>query len=88
MSSRSISPEDEERLFEIFKIAVQDERKAQRLYAVALGLCTDPSLRPVLQGLIHDELRHEQILIERYNAMVARDPARLHRYGASDSARE
>ncbi len=88
MASRTISVENEERLFEIFKMAVQDERKAQRLYTLALGLCTDPSLRPVLEGLIHDELRHEQILIERFNAMVARDPARLQRYCASDSPGE
>jgi hypothetical protein len=32
MSSQPIHPENERRLFEIFKMAVQDERKAQAVY--------------------------------------------------------
>ncbi len=49
-----------------------DERKAQRVYARALSLCTDPALRPVLQAMIDDEARHEKILIARYNALAKR----------------
>jgi rubrerythrin len=94
MSSRPIRTENEGRLFELFKTAVQDERKAQRVYAQALSLCADPSLRMVLQGLIDDEARHEQILIERYNALASGDLAGLEmrrhtqEHPASDGLRE
>ncbi len=59
-------------LFVIFKQAVEDERKAQRIYAKALSLCTDPALRPILQQMIEDEARHEQILVSRYQALAKR----------------
>ncbi len=72
MSSQPSRAENERRLFEIFKSAVQDERKAQAVYLRALRLCGDASLRPILEGLIADEARHEQILVERYNALAAR----------------
>jgi rubrerythrin len=72
MSSPAIPPESQGELLEIFKAAMQDERRAQRVYTLALGLCQEPSLRAVLQGLIDDEVRHEQILLERYNALLPR----------------
>ncbi len=75
MPNEPIETETDRRLFEIFKMAVQDERKAQHLYALALNLCTDPSLRAVFEVLISDERRHEQILIERYNALARRGAA-------------
>ena len=74
MSSQVSLPESGGELLEIFKAAIQDERRAQRVYTLALGHCTDPSLRSVLQGLIDDEVRHEQILIERYDALAAGGP--------------
>ena len=71
MLSQSIRTENARLPFEVFKTAVQEERRAQRLYAYGLSLCTDEFLRPVFQGLIDDEKRHEQILIERYSALAA-----------------
>jgi rubrerythrin len=93
MSAQPNYVENEGRLFEIFKMAVQDERKAQDLYGRALSLCTEPALRSVLQGLIDDEARHEQILIDRYNALAKRHPAYLRRHSSpkylvADSAPE
>jgi len=84
MSSQPIHPENERRLFEIFKMAVQDERKAQAVYLQALRLCSDPSLRPILEGLIADEARHEQILVERYNVLAARNAASSQAGGQPD----
>ena len=40
----------EDGLFELLKRAVQDERQAERVYALALTLCADPG--PLLQRLI------------------------------------
>ena len=70
MSNELTAPEND--LFEIFKQAVEDERKAQRIYSQALSLCTDPELRPILQGMIEDEARHEKTLMARYNALAKR----------------
>ena len=70
MFSQAVRTENARLLFETFKTAVLEERKAQRLYAHALSLCTDEFLRPIFQELIDDEKRHERLLIERYNAMA------------------
>jgi hypothetical protein len=74
MVGQWVVPEAEEELFELFRQAVQDERQAEHVYAMAMTLCADPGRRPVLQGLI-DEARkwHAQILNDRFNAMVMRD---------------
>jgi rubrerythrin len=57
------------RLFEIFKMAVEDERRAQRQYKEALSLCDDPDTARLLEQLYEDEVRHEQDLMERYNEL-------------------
>ncbi len=93
MSSQPVYVENGGRLFELFKMAVQEERKAQEVYGRALSLCTDPALRPVLQEIIDDEARHERILIDRYNALAARHPAFLKRdsspkYVVADTSQE
>ncbi len=75
MFSQWIGAENEQRLFETFKAAVENERKAQHVYAEALCLCTDPFLRPVIQRFIDDRKRHERILIESYKALRARELA-------------
>jgi hypothetical protein len=72
MSSQLAFPENEARLFHLFKTAVKEERKAEQLYARALSLCTDSCLRPILQELIDYKRRQEQILIDRYNALAGR----------------
>ncbi len=77
MPSQPIPPASEPELIEIFRAAMQDERRAQSVYTLALGLTKDPALRPILQQLIDDEKRHEQILLERVNALVAHGPTQL-----------
>ncbi len=62
-------PERVERLFLLFKAAVEDERKAQAMYKEAIGLCDDEITREALEGLYADEVRHERELVERYNTM-------------------
>lgn len=56
-------------LYSIFKQAIQDERAAQAAYKRALSICEDDFTRQVFQQLYDDELRHERILVERYNSL-------------------
>jgi rubrerythrin len=62
-------PERVEKLFKVFKMAVEEERKAQVMYRDAIALCQNEVTRVVLQGLLDDEVRHEREIIERYNAL-------------------
>jgi rubrerythrin len=62
-------PEKVEKLFLLFKAAVEDERKAQAMYKEAIGLCDDEFAKKELEGLYADEVRHERQLVERYNAL-------------------
>ena len=59
------------KLFVMFKMAIEEERKAQSMYREVIGLCNDPVIREALQGLHDDEVRHEQSLIRQYNALRA-----------------
>jgi rubrerythrin len=56
-----------DKLFAIFKQAVEDERSAQKTYEEALSLCEDPETEKVLKMLLQDEVRHEAHLVEIYN---------------------
>ncbi len=38
-------PENVEKLFRVFKAAVEDERRAQAMYKEAIGLCDDEVTR-------------------------------------------
>ena len=58
--------EEERELFCLFKSAIEAERGAQSTYMRAVELCTDPILRSILQGFHEDEVRHEQVLRQRY----------------------
>jgi rubrerythrin len=62
-------PERVEKLFKVFKMAVEEERKAQVMYRDAIALCQNEVTRVVLQGLLDDEVRHEREIIERCNAL-------------------
>lgn len=80
-------PEKLHSLFQIFKQAIEDERAAQAMYKKALSLSDDPFMQQVLRGLYEDELRHEQILLERYNALrpLVSDPEENQVSGSSPS---
>jgi rubrerythrin len=60
-----------EELFDIFKQAVEDERRAQEMYGEAIGLCEDPEMIRILEKLRRDEVSHEKSLVEQYNRLQA-----------------
>lgn len=62
-------PDRVAKLFLIFKQAVEDERRAQKMYQEALALCDDELTKTALQELYRDEVRHELQLVERYSAL-------------------
>ncbi len=62
-------PEKIEKLFLMFKKAIEAERKAQEMYKDAKELCDDELLKKVFEGFYQDEVRHERALIARYNSL-------------------
>jgi rubrerythrin len=60
-----------EKLFNIFKQAVEDERRAQEMYGEAIALCEDPEMIRILEKLRRDEVSHEKSLVEQYNRLQA-----------------
>jgi len=62
------------KLFEIFKLAVEDERRAQRRYREAQLLCDDEETARLLEQLYEDEVRHEKDLLDRYNELRSKNP--------------
>ena len=69
-SGRSAMTEKEDsrtqKLFQLFKTAVEKDREAQTMYSEALLLSTDPSMTRVLQKLYDEEVRHEQQMMAYY----------------------
>lgn len=66
MSRSRLSTERHTRLFEIFKKAVEDERRAQNMYREAMRLCDDAQIRAVLEGFEKQEKDHEVFLQKLY----------------------
>ena len=64
-----VLPGKVERLFMLFRTAVESEREAQAMYKEAIGLCQDTVTCAALRGLLDDEVRHEREIIARYNAL-------------------
>ena len=58
--------ENEKKLFELFKNAVEAEQAGQAMYKEAMALCDDPVLKEILNSFYQDELRHEKELKARY----------------------
>jgi rubrerythrin len=69
MQDSQQSENSEQKLFVLFKEAIQAEQRAQRLYREAEDLCQEPILRGVLHELYEEEVRHEQTLLEHYNEL-------------------
>ena len=61
----------EQRLFLMFKQAIDDERRAQETYKEAMGITEDRLLVEVFRGLYEDEVRHERELVRRYEQFKA-----------------
>ena len=64
--------EQQEKLFLLFRSAVDSERKAQDMYLRARELTDNEDLIMVLEGFYRDEARHERKPMDRYN-MLTRD---------------
>lgn len=62
--------EQQEKLFLLFKSAVDSERKAQDMYLRARELTENEDLIMVLKGFYQDEVRHERKLMDRYKMMT------------------
>ncbi len=62
--------EQQERLFLLFKSAIDSERKAQDMYKMAMELTNDKEFKGVLESFYQDEVRHERKLMDQYNKMV------------------
>ncbi len=62
----------EQRLFIMFKQAIEDERRAQETYKEAMGITEDQLLVEVFKSLYDDEVRHERELLHRYETFKAR----------------
>ena len=58
--------ENEKKLFELFKNAVEAERQGQSMYKEAMALCDDPVLKDILNNFYQDEVRHEKEILARY----------------------
>jgi rubrerythrin len=59
--------EQQERLFLLFKSAIDAERKSQDMYKKAMELTDDKEFKDVLEGFYQDEVRHERKLMDQYN---------------------
>ncbi len=62
-------PENISKLFITFNMAVKAERAAQATYLQAKELSDDNVLKEIFEGFYQDEVRHEHVLIERYNKL-------------------
>ncbi|GBE06383.1 MAG TPA: hypothetical protein ENG95_07025 [Nitrospirae bacterium] len=62
-------PENIRKLFLTFKEAVEAERAAQTMYLHAKELSDEDVLKEILEGFYQDEVRHERVLMERYNKL-------------------
>jgi rubrerythrin len=65
-------PEKAEKLFLLFKKAVEEERKAQKMYAEALLLCEDPETARIVARFHHQEVQHEQGIMQQYKKLRRR----------------
>jgi rubrerythrin len=62
--------EQTEKLFLLFKSAIDAERKAQDMYKKAMELTDDDDFKEVLEGFYQDEVRHERKLMDHYNKIT------------------
>ncbi len=57
------------KLFAMFKVAIEDERRAQTMYREVLRVCHDEVMQTVVEDLYHDEVRHEEKLLAQYRRL-------------------
>ena len=65
--------EKQQKLFSLFEIAIDEERKAQELYSNMLRRVEEPFLKIILESLIQQEKQHEEILVRAYGDLRESD---------------
>ena len=63
--------EKQEKIFMLFKSAIDAERKAQDMYKKAMELTDDEEFKEILEGFYQDEVRHERKLMNQYNKITS-----------------
>jgi rubrerythrin len=71
MTEKARIAQRREELSRIFKMALRQEKSAQKLYQRAITKCDDEDWRSLLAGLKADEARHEQELTELHKELSA-----------------
>jgi rubrerythrin len=61
--------EKQERLLSLFKLAIEREQDAQKLYAEMLFNCEDEELRHLIETFQAAEQQHEEMLMNKYAAL-------------------
>lgn len=61
--------EKQEKLLVLFKKAMHGEQEAQRIYSEMLSNCNDPSIKPIIETFLNQEIEHEKILLEKYKEL-------------------
>ncbi len=57
-------------LFNIFKMAIEDERKAYNFYLTAAANTYDPAVKEIFEDLAQTEFSHEARLREKYKQLI------------------
>jgi len=65
--------EKQRKLFSLFKIAIEEEQKAQKLYSDMLEQAEDNTLKEILQAFVEQEKKHEEILVNVYTGLRSTD---------------
>ncbi len=60
---------EREKLFKVFKTAIDDERRARNFYMSAAALTSDPDIRKIFEELASVESSHEAKLLEKYTKL-------------------
>lgn len=67
-----MSDQIERRLLEVLRLAIEDERRAQKRYKKGLLLSHDQEMRDMFKYLLAEECEHERRLLERYRDIKKR----------------
>lgn len=62
----------EKRLLDILRVAIEDERRAQKRYKRGALLAGDPEIKEMFNRLLAEECEHEQKLTETYRDIKKR----------------
>lgn len=65
--------EKRQKLYSLFKIAIEEERKAQKLYSDMLQNAEETSLKNMLESFIKQEKNHEETLLRVYSDLRKTD---------------